>query len=81
MDALGFKLLTKILSKISTKEIILFTKVAQDRKTKNRQLQFLYLELYLYCIANIAKKEKQIDEILPNIVRVLKNLLYKYKRY
>jgi len=81
LNELILKMLKNYLQKVSVKETLLYLKAILEKKNKNLQQNFLFLELLCYIAQNINKKEAFFNDLLPDILRILNTLFYKYLKY
>jgi len=80
-EDLALYMITDFVEKVSIKELFLYIKVFDVKKTKNAQIKLLLAELLIYVLNNIDKKEKFIDDILPRLLRLLHPSLKKFVKY
>jgi len=81
LNELILKMLKSYLQKVSVKETLLYLKAILEKKNKNLQQNFLFLELLCHIAQHINKKEAFFNELLPDVLRILNTLFYKYLKY
>lgn len=80
-DELVLFMLNKYITKVSLKEVLLYTKIFLEKKRKNLQLKLLIIKIFNYLLANIDKKEIFLSELLFSLFNVIYYSMKKYTTY
>lgn len=80
-DELALRIILDVLKKTSPKEVVLYAKNFYSKKIKAYQKYFIVMELILFCIVRIERKDRFMKELLPFLSRVLNKSLEKYVKY
>ena len=81
LDELTLRMLTTYLQKVSTKETLLYLKTFLEKKNKNLQQKFLYLELLSHIPPLLNKKEAFLNDLFPDALKIINSLFSKYLKY